>query len=180
MEMDNDRSPHANSRTTNNEESFELPIFSFDSSSLSITSPPSLLHRPGYQRIASIGEVDTQYHGNEPTYHESEAFGNNSAEGGLAITNLGGHQRSIPRKASDKSIDGTPRSADFLLSPSSTRVGAGNDSTEFGHGFRGNSDNSGASSTHQQFEADSDTEHLTPKFTPSIRSFFTSGKHRLG
>lgn len=180
MEMDNDRSTHANSGTTNNENSFELPILSFDSSSLSIPSSPSLLHRPGYQRIASIGEVDTQYHGNDPTYHEAEVAGNNLAEGGLAITNLGGHQKSISRKASGKSIDGTPRSADFLLSPSSTQVGAGNDSAEFGHGFEGHQHESGPSSIHEPFEADSDTEHLTRKTAPSIRSFFTSGKYRLG
>ncbi|KAL9120553.1 MAG: hypothetical protein Q9187_002890 [Circinaria calcarea] len=170
--MDNDRTTPSNSGKKNNEESFELPNLSFDSSALSVPSPPSLLYRPGYQRISSIGEVDTQYHGNHPVHLDSETIGDSLAESGLAITNLGGQQRSIPRKASSKSIDGTPRSTDFLLSPSSTRVGAGNDSTEFGHGFEHHPDKSGASSIHQPFEADSDTEHLTPKIAPSIRSTF--------
>ena len=176
--MDNDRTTPSSSGV-NNEESFELPNLSFDSSALNLPSPPSLLHRPGYQRISSIGEVDSEYHGNHPVYLDSESIGNNLAESGLAITNLGGQQRFIPRKASSKSIDGTPRSTDFLLSPSSTRVGAGNDSSEFGHGFEHHPDKSGASPVHRPFEADSDTEHLTPKTAPSIRSSFTSGKYRL-
>ena len=144
------------------EESYELPQFSFDAS----PAPPSLLHRPGYHRISSIGEVDTQYYGPQSPNLPSEA--SEEPFRGLAIANLESQPRNSVLRVpfNGKTADSTPRSADFLLSPSSTRISA----DEF-PGFKHQRNASSSSSIHQPFEVISDTENLTPKTPRSISKF---------
>ena len=154
---------------TESEPSYELPQFSFISRPEDIARPSSLVYRPGYQRISSVGEVDTQYHGANLPENNPEGVGDPFAESGLAIAHAGTRFRSnSERDPSDdrKEADSTPNSASFLLSPSSTRVG-GNDSTEFTSGFQHSRDPSNTSSIHQPYEATPDTEQLTPS-TPSF------------
>ena len=163
---------------TDTEPSYELPEFHFHPSPEDIIRPPSLINRPGYQRISSIGEIDTQYHGADSPENKPEGPEDPFAASGLAIAHTGTHLRnSSEREQLDgrKEADSTPNSASFLLSPSSTRVG-GNDSTEFSSGFE-HARIASNSISHQPFESTSDIEPLTPK-TPSCatRSYDNNGE----
>ena len=162
---------------TDNEPSYELPQLSFNPSPKHIARPPSLIYRPGYQRISSVGEVDTQYHGADSPEYKPGRVGDPFAESGLAIAHAGKRLRNDSERDQlddRKEADSTPNSASSLLSPSSTRVG-GNDSTEFGSGFE-HVRVASSSSNHQPFEAKPDTEQLTLQ-TPSymIRSYNNDG-----
>ena len=146
-------------------ESYELPQFSFDSSPTNVITPPSLLHRPGYQRIASLGDEDTRYHGAQSPNLQSTGSEDPFAGTGLAIANLERRSRSSIRRVpfDNQVVDGTPASTDFLLSPSSTRIGAPDDSIQSTPSFTHRRNASSSSSVRQPFESTSDTEHLTPK-----------------
>ncbi|MCJ1248653.1 hypothetical protein MMC30_005871 [Trapelia coarctata] len=153
------------------ERTFQLPALSFDSGPISPLSSPSLVHRPGYQRITSHEVSPPEEHkqsaGRRPTVDSVRAEG-------LAISNLPLHrEHSMTGSDLDNRSDETIRiPADSVTSPMMGRV---DDYDSFG----GNDDElkhartmSFASSLHQPFLAVPDTERLTPRSPAS-----TMGSH---
>ena len=144
------------------EETFQLPALSFDPGPISPLPSPSLVHRPGYQRITSneVAPPAEQKHSARrgPTADTVSAKG-------LAISNLSLHrENSVAASVLDSSSDETIRNpTESVISPF---IGHVDDHDALG----GNDDElkhvrsmSFASSSHQPFLAVPDTERLTPK-----------------
>jgi len=149
-------------QSAQDERSFQLPALSSDSGPVSPLSSPSLVHRPGYQRITSHEVPPLE--GHKHSIRRTPTVDSASAEG-LAISNLPLHrEHSLAGSHLDNSSDETIRNTtESVTSPIMGQVddydGLGGNDDELNHARS----MSFASSSHQPFLAVPDTERLTPK-----------------
>ncbi|KAI4197897.1 MAG: hypothetical protein LQ350_005656 [Teloschistes chrysophthalmus] len=133
-----------------------LSDFTVDSTSTFVDTPATaptpgspVHHRPGYQRLGSLNEQDTAYHGRQI-----------SQEHGLGITNLNSLPSSLPQA---RSTPGAPASANPLLSPPLLKSQIGYkrlDDDPIQEGDEGWEHDASQNEPFQPFRADSETESL--------------------
>ena len=152
------------------DEPFELQHFQLGSDSNFLTSPPSLVYRPGYQRISSLGDVNTEYLRAASPEDHTDGPDDSFSRSGLAITDLGASRiPTTPRVLiDDKSLE----DATDILSTTSTRV-AGTSSTEFAALFDHSSKVSTTALLPENFQSGSETEHLTSRDVESVGGSYT-------
>lgn len=155
----------------------DFPDYHVDATSIetptsALTSGSPFKHRPGYQRIPSINEQDTAYHGpkQEPQHDEQPH------DHGLGIKIL----KRLPSASPQRSTPSTPASSNPLLSPDSARSHKAyrpleSDAIREGHGdWR---DNDYKTEQYQAFVADSETQSLRRDGrAPTVQSFEPSGR----
>ena len=166
-----DSTPEEAQKGLLSDEPFELSTRSLDSTSTIVatpTSPTTTAHRrPGYQRVTSIGETDTQYYGAHGYRRDDEELGANETQG-LAIQDVETSGRTlIPRvPVGGRGRPITTRSADPLLSPVSSRFGK---TTPLYDGISESSRGEVAhkDSLHEPFVAGSNSEYIHNKASAS-------------
>ncbi|MCJ1301051.1 hypothetical protein MMC08_003850 [Hypocenomyce scalaris] len=167
-----DSTPEEAQKGLLSDETFDLSTRSLDSTSTIVATPASPIttaqRRPGYQRVTSIGEIDTQYYGAEGNRRDDEELGANAAQG-LAIPNVETSGRtSIPRvPVGGKGRPLTTRSADPLLSPVALRFSKRTSPLYDGILESSRGEVAHKDSLHEPFVAGSASEYLHTKASAS-------------
>lgn len=139
---------------------------------IGFTPDSSVQQRPGYRRVASLGEQDTTYHSPEHWPQSSEG----SCGNGLGINNLQRLSSALPGGGSPPA---TPGSSNPLLSPQaahSQRAYRPPDHDPMSVGNKAWMDDASSTDPFQPFIANSETETLQKQTTtPTGLSFEPSG-----